>query len=120
MRIFQTTLPWVKLMKHNKVVIWGVILLVIALVLVWFMWNLCPTKTIEGYNPYRCGRTGLNYLDVYEQEDYYKENPYGYPNPESYTTAWFQLRRLYDPRRYPHQASVARGKIFSDLLSKVD
>lgn len=84
----------------NSVMIWGIIILGIALALIWYLWNACPSR--EGFNPYRCGRTGMNYLDVYEQEDYYRENPYGYPNPESYTTAWFQLRNIYDPRRYPY------------------
>ena len=46
--------------------------------------------------PYRCGRTGMNYLDVYDQQSYYDEYPYGYPNPESYTTAWFNLRNRYE------------------------
>jgi len=80
---------------------WGIVLVVVVLLLAWFLWSSCSAKR-EGFNPYRCGRTGMNYLDVYDQEDYYAENPYGYPNPESYTTAWFQLRNIYDPRKYPY------------------
>ena len=90
----------------RSVQVWGVVLLVVVLLLAWFMWReceLCGAKR-EEFMPYRCGRTGMNYLDVYEQQSYYNENPYGYPNPESYTTAWFNLRNAYDPERYPRFA----------------
>lgn len=92
----------------QNVQVWGVVLLVV--VLVWFIWRQCFAFSSKGgsqreeFMPYRCGRTGMNYLDVYEQESYYDENPYGYPNPESYTTAWFNLRNAYDPERYPRFA----------------
>ncbi len=78
-------------MMHSQ----GIVLLVIILLAVWFF---C-FKRRENFMPYRCGRTGMNYLDVYEQESYYDEYPYGYPTPESYTTAWYNLRNKYDPRR---------------------
>lgn len=76
---------------------WGIVLIVIVLVLGWLFYSSCSSK--EGFMPYRCGRTGMNYLDVYYQQDYYKEYPYGYPNPDSYTTAWYTLRNMYGPRR---------------------
>jgi len=38
-------------------------------------------------------REGLTYLNQYEKQDYYHENPSIYPNPYSFTTANFKLRR---------------------------
>jgi len=61
----------------------------------------CVSKTSEGYSPFRhtggCPpRTGYNYLDAYEQQDYYMKYPYIYPTPVSYTTAWYAGRRAED------------------------
>ena len=85
---------------------YGLVLIAVVIILGWFLWrkcDLCPSKCqdeIEGFMPYRCGRTGMNYLDAYYQQDYYKEYPYGYPNPDSYTTAWYTLRNMFDRHRY--------------------
>jgi len=65
-------------------------------------------KTREGYNPYeyRSGivtknsgkfiqpqLTGWHYLDQYLGKDYYLQNPWVYPTPNSYITEWFRGRR---------------------------
>ena len=55
-------------------------------------------RELENYSPYRrtggcLPRTGYNYLDAYEQEDYYRNYPYIYPTPTNY------IRTLYAERR---------------------
>ena len=65
-----------------------------VLCVVWGLKKFTDTKNTESYSPYRgtggCGyKTGYNYLDVYDQQDYYTKYPYIYPTPLSYTTAWY-------------------------------
>lgn len=73
---------------------------------------LYTSNTKENYSIYKsysnnfpglCGyRTGKNYLDVYEQQDYYSKYPYMYPTPNTFTTKWYELRRqlkqMYAPK----------------------
>ena len=35
----------------------------------------------------------LTYLDTYETQDFYKQNPWVYPIPQTYTTALYATRR---------------------------
>nr|QBK86532.1 MAG: hypothetical protein LCMAC102_03270 [Marseillevirus LCMAC102] len=72
------------------------LVLISAFIFVWFL--RCKCQNNETYSPYRrtggCPpRTGHNYLDAYEQEDYYRKYPYVYPTPQSYTTALYAGRR---------------------------
>lgn len=72
-----------------------IIILIILILIVFIFWN---NSKNEKFSPYRgtnnCPpRTGYTYLDAYEQEDYYKNYPYIYPTPSSYTTEWYDLKR---------------------------
>lgn len=72
-----------------------ILLIFILIVIILIVWN---NSKNERFSPYRgtgnCPpRTGYTYLDSYEQEDYYKNYPYIYPTPNSYTTEWYKLKR---------------------------
>ena len=74
--------------------IYVIIFVVIVIVIL-----LCMYKNgHENYSPYRhtggCPpRTGYNYLDQYEQEDYYKKYPYLYPTPQNYIKNMYMLKQ---------------------------
>lgn len=72
-----------------------ILIIFLLLVIIFIFWK---TSQNEKFSPYRgtgsCPpRTGYTYLDVYEQGDYYKNYPYIYPTPRSYTTNWYDLKR---------------------------
>lgn len=46
----------------------------------------------EKYSPYR-GTDTCHYLNIYDTQDYYKNHPYVYPTPNSYTLSWYHNRR---------------------------
>ena len=76
--------------KTQKYLLW-------AMAIALGIW-LIMSVTTEKYSPFRrtggCPpRTGYNYLDAYEQEQYYLQYPYVYPTPQSYVTAWYADRR---------------------------
>ena len=79
----------------------GLLLIVSVYILMWLANNNRLQCSPEGYMPYRntgnCPpRTGYNYLDAYEQSDYYKKYPYVYPTPPSYTRNIFKYRRQWE------------------------
>lgn len=85
--------------KTQQFLLVGVCLILLVFVLTWVLG--CSR---EGYSPFRrtggCPpRTGWNYLDAYEQGDYYNKYPYVYPTPVSYTTAWYAGRRAMNQDR---------------------
>ena len=105
--------------RSQKFFLWGIFLVLGVCVLMWLLQRKCDycqnkcyecdDKDVETYSPYRrtggCPpRTGWNYLDAYEQEDYYKNYPYIYPTPTNYT------RALYKGRRAEHDFIEARAQ----------
>ena len=38
-------------------------------------------------------RDPLEYLNIYDTEDYYQQNPYIYPVPQTYATAYYAMKR---------------------------
>lgn len=60
--------------------------------------NCLCSSSQEGFSPYRrtggCpSGTGWNYLDAYEDQEYYRKYPYIYPTPTNYIRALFKGRR---------------------------
>lgn len=83
----------------NELLICLVIVVIIAILYYYYS----PRRMSELYHIGRQSkstmcppRTGMNYLDVYEQQDYYKNNPQIYPTPQTYTTLWYKARNIYD------------------------
>jgi len=84
--------------------IWGIVVISLAFIFLWYLGRRCDyckndcRKCKEDFSPFRrtggCPpRTGWTYLDEYEQEQYYKQYPYIYPTPTSYTRRWYANRR---------------------------
>lgn len=71
---------------------------ILCVVILYAIYGLVNMSRSEGYSPYRgtggCPyKTGMNYLDVYTQEDYYRKHPYVYPTPNTYVTELYAKRR---------------------------
>lgn len=99
----------------QKFFLWGIFLIAGVCILMWLLQRrcyYCQNKCYEcdddfeklkehgreSFSPYRrtggCPpRTGYNYLDAYEQEDYYQKYPYIYPTPTNYVRALYTKRR---------------------------
>lgn len=82
----------------QKFFIWGIIIIFAIFVIYRFAKGKCLCSNQEGFSPYRrtggCPvRTGWNYLDAYEDQEYYRKYPYIYPTPTNY------IRDLYKGRR---------------------
>lgn len=89
-------------MRQQQNLMWILVLVFVASILIiWTQRSVQRQDDEEGFLPFRhtgaCPpRTGYNYLDAYEQEQYYKKFPYIYPTPQTYVTDWFKLHREED------------------------
>lgn len=112
--------------------LWGIFLILGVCILMWILQKRCEycqnkcyecddresESEVEDFSPYRrtggCPpRTGWNYLDAYEQEDYYQNYPYIYPTPTNYT------RSLYTGRRAEHAFIEAeRHRLAQEYVAK--
>ena len=100
--------------KSREFFFWGIFLIVAVFVMMAMLKKKCDycKSSSESYSPYKgmgsyIPKTGYNYLDVYEQEDYYKKHPFIYPTPLSYTTSWYKGRNKFDHQLYNLENNIA-------------
>lgn len=80
---------------------YGIILIGIIFILIWSMNRMSCNEKYSTYGVMEnAARTGMSYLDAYEQQDYYLKYPYIYPSSNSYITRWYANRNLLDKSRY--------------------
>jgi hypothetical protein len=74
-------------MSTQTFLLMGIVFIIMMFVFSW-LFNISTCNS---------NKEPMQYLDVYEQQDFYRNNPQVYPVPHTYTTAKFAFERAGIP-----------------------